>query len=375
MGYERHIVARAGVDLFVKHRNLATAGLALGLAWVAARPAEACTTVALGPADHTVVAKSYDWDVDEGLVLLNPRGLEKQAFLLDRASKPARWTARYSSLTFNQYGRELPNGGINEAGLVVEVMWLRGSRYPARGLRPAVTELQWIQMQLDLHSTVEQMIARRDRVRVSKAYGEVHYMACDASGACATFEHLDGQLVVTRGPDLPVRTLTNHPYSQARRFSSRHQGFGGPAPAPAGTGSLARFVRASTLAQRAGDSSFARAFQILDAVRIPGRTQWQIVYDLTAREVRFRTALAPKTKRVRLDDLAAGCADGARALTIHHPTGGDVASSFEPYRTELADALLSASLRPLRRHLPRGAPEALARYPESLVCRPAAGDP
>jgi len=361
--------ARADVVLRVMRRTTLAWGLALGISWAAVRPAEACTTVALGPTDRTVVAKSYDWDVDEGLVLINPRGLEKQAFLLDRASRPAQWTARYSSLTFNQYGRELPNGGINEAGLVVEVLWLQGSRYPARDARPAVTELQWIQMQLDLHGTVAEMIASRDRVRVSKAYGDVHYMACDASGACATFEHLDGQLVVTHGADLPVRTLTNHPYAQARRFSGRHRGFGGKATVPEGTGSLARFLRASTLAQRSGAPSFARAFEILDAVRIPKHTQWQIVYDLSAREVHFRTAFAPKIKRVRFDSLAAGCADGARALVIHHPASGDVTGAFHPYRAELNHALLKASLRPLRRHLPPGAPEALARYPELSVCR------
>jgi choloylglycine hydrolase len=26
------------------------------------------------------------------------------------------WTSRYGSITFNQYGREFPSGGINEKG-------------------------------------------------------------------------------------------------------------------------------------------------------------------------------------------------------------------------------------------------------------------
>jgi penicillin V acylase-like amidase (Ntn superfamily) len=31
-------------------------------------------------------------------------------------------------VTFNQYGRNFPSGGMNEAGLVIELMWLEGSR-------------------------------------------------------------------------------------------------------------------------------------------------------------------------------------------------------------------------------------------------------
>ena len=35
---------------------------------------------------------------------------------------PASWVSKYGSVTFNQYGRELPTGGMNEAGLVVETI-------------------------------------------------------------------------------------------------------------------------------------------------------------------------------------------------------------------------------------------------------------
>jgi choloylglycine hydrolase len=46
--------------------------------------------------------------------------------------KPLTWVATYGSVSFNQNGRELPCGGINEAGLVIEQMMHESpkSRYP-----------------------------------------------------------------------------------------------------------------------------------------------------------------------------------------------------------------------------------------------------
>src|SRR5438067_1938354 len=90
------------------------------------RPTRACTTFLVGD----TVGKCYDWNMGQGLVLLNPRGLDKSAMPMSPTDRPARWHADHASLTFNQYGREMPNGGINEAGLVVEVMWLDETRLP-----------------------------------------------------------------------------------------------------------------------------------------------------------------------------------------------------------------------------------------------------
>ena len=59
------------------------------------------------------------------------------------------WVSQYGSITFNQYGKEFPTGGMNEKGLVVELMWLDGTIYPQPDERPAIGVLQWIQYQLD----------------------------------------------------------------------------------------------------------------------------------------------------------------------------------------------------------------------------------
>ena len=43
--------------------------------------------------------------------------------------KPIEWISKYGSISFNQFGAEFPYGGINEEGLVVEIMTSR-AEYP-----------------------------------------------------------------------------------------------------------------------------------------------------------------------------------------------------------------------------------------------------
>src|SRR5262245_49557620 len=240
----------------------------------------ACTTFLLGSDNTRVVAKSYDWDMGQGLVVANKRGVAKQSLPLGPKDTPLRWTSKHASLTFNQYGRELPNSGMNDAGLVVEIMWLDSSKYPAPDARPAVSELQVIQWWLDSFGSTAELTAHAGDVRVQSAYGKVHYLACDASGSCAAIEFLDGKLVVTPG----VKALANHSYADSRAYADKHKG-----ELPRGPGSLARFTRASTLAARPERDLVTQAFGILDDVKQEGniRSQWNIVYEPAKRRVWF----------------------------------------------------------------------------------------
>jgi choloylglycine hydrolase len=138
------------------------------------------------------VGKSYDWSLGHGAVVANPRGLAKRALVSARGERPAEWVGRYASVTFNQYGREFPNGGMNEAGLVVEIMWLASSRTPPRDGRPVVNELQFIQYLLDTSATVDDVLRAATAVRVVPVHAKVHYLACDRHGACAALEHIGG---------------------------------------------------------------------------------------------------------------------------------------------------------------------------------------
>ena len=107
----------------------------------------ACTTFSLHQNGQIVFGKNYDWHLGRGLVIVNKRGVSKTAMpgLQDDPGEYAKWTSKYGSLTFNQYGREMPMGGMNEAGLVVELMSLSETQYPQPDARHAIKDLQWIQ--------------------------------------------------------------------------------------------------------------------------------------------------------------------------------------------------------------------------------------
>lgn len=269
--------------------------LALALLSVVAAapaPAHACTT--FGFAKQRVMGKSYDWNTAAGLLMINPRGQSKSGAA---RSNSARWTSRYGSVTFNQYGRGFPNGGVNERGLAVEVMWLSSARYgAAKAGQKSVNELSFIQYLLDGAASVKAAIALARRVHVERTYARVHYMACDASGACATLEHVDGKLVVHSGASLPYAALTNNTYARSLHHFQHDKG------RPLGGSSLARFVRAANRVTRArthaaGSSAraVARAFAALDDVRNGSYSKWQIVYQLAGHpRVTYRPAGAAK---------------------------------------------------------------------------------
>jgi len=104
-----------------------------------------------------LAGKNLDWILDEGLLIVNKKGVSKRAMVLDPTEKTAQWVSRYGSVTFNQYGREMPMGGMNEAGLVVESLWLDNTRNPQPDERPGL--ISWPQYQLDNCRTVAEVVA------------------------------------------------------------------------------------------------------------------------------------------------------------------------------------------------------------------------
>ena len=264
-------------------------------------------------------------------------------------------------MTFNQYGRELPNGGMNDAGLVVEIMWLDDSVYEKPDQRPALNELQWIQYHLDTHGSVAEMVAAAPQQRVSPLYAAVHYLACDKTGACAAFEYLGGKLVVTPG----AKTLTNHSYAESVAWTAKQR------DVPRGMGSLERFARTSrrlaTTTTTPAAEPVAAAFAILDGVR-SSTSQWNIVYDPVHMRVHFRTRSSPNIKTLDASKLDPSCARAVTLIDIDTDAGGDIAARLRPYDDATNRSLIERSVRRIRRQLPPGSVEGLVAYPSALAC-------
>lgn len=335
-------------------------------------PAGACTTFCADGPSGPVFGKNYDWSVDDGMVLVNKRGVTKTGMSPER---PARWTSRFGSVTFNQYGREMPCGGINEAGLVVELMWLDSTEYPAADDRPSLSNLQWVQYHLDVSATVDDVIAGDADVRISgESQARVHFLVADRLGATATVEFLDGRMVAHRGDSLPYPVLTNHPYETSLEYLSAHAGFGGDRP-PGGTDkSLDRFVRAvrgvrdfdRAAAERAVDA----AFDILSAVSQGASTKWSIVYDLGAMRVYFRTFNNPLVRFADVGGFDFACDSPVRMLDIDADVDGDAGPHFEPYTTAANLRLVKSAFArtDFLQDTPANVLALLAGYPETTEC-------
>ena len=343
---------------------LAALWIAVGLT----APADACTTFCLRDSGRILFGKNYDWNVGEGLLVVNQRGLARKADL--PVDRPASWVSRHGSVTFNQYGRDFPSGGMNEAGLVIELMWLEGSRYPAPDRRPAVDVLQWIQYNLDSHATVAEVLAADQKVRIA---GEVplHYLVADRQGQVATVELLGGRMVAHTGKSLPVAALTNSTYEASERFRQQAKA---RRETPKGPGSLERFAhaagRVAAFDGRKGDA-VAYAFETLDQVAQGSYTQWSIVYEIDRARIHFRTRSHRPVRTLSLADLGFACGKPVRVLSLDAKIQGDVARHLVPYTRQINYDLVraAASKTPFLASTPTAELERWAAYPEAAVCR------
>ncbi len=330
-----------------------------------------CTTFSLPNSQEKIVGKSYDWFQNHGIALVNSRNLKKKAFLLTN-DKAAEWTSKYGSLTFNQHGREMPLGGTNEKGLTIEIMWLDGSEYPASSTLPALNELQWIQYLLDNAASVAEAVTLAQAVRISPVVAEVHYLACDLTGACASFEYVAKKLVIHEGTKAPITVLTNDTYADSILSLKQYLGFGGSQALPKGIASLSRFARAAGQVQAFDPAKVASpidyAFQTLASVEQPGYTTWNIVYEPANHRVHFRTAGMPALKEIDTSKFDYSCKKGAQYVDMKVKTTGDVTGDFAVYGAAENVSLVQAGLGAFANQLPKGAVDAVGKYPQTLVC-------
>ena len=149
----------------MKSRRIASLALCSVLFSILLAPgtAHACSILCVRDGETAVVGYNFDWYKDvRGLVFINERGLSKTAFM-PWDDKPASWTSKYGSITFNGCGKDMPFSGMNEAGLVVTQAYQSDAEYPEIDDRLALSELQWIQYQLDNFESVDEVIASDER--------------------------------------------------------------------------------------------------------------------------------------------------------------------------------------------------------------------
>ncbi len=335
-----------------------------------------CTAFSLASGDAIVVGKNYDWHFGAGLLIANQRGVRKQAAVdSEYFGQPVTWRSRFGSLTFNQFGREFPEGGMNEAGLVVQGLSLPATGYPEPDQRPAISSAQWIQYQLDNSASVAEVLESDRALRISPSphYGGSHYFVCDRSATCASIEFIDGATITHSDARMPVKVLTNTPYAL-----SLWSWMMGVQPERDPMGSLQRFMVAANRLSGppvSGDPILvSTAFEILREVRDLGAaTQWSIVYDIPARRVSFHTTENPSIRYIDLGRLDFSCGGPVKILDVNTSGAGPLNQELQSYSWEINRDLVAKALSlsfgdtVSQEELDRAAKD-IARYPETMIC-------
>jgi penicillin V acylase-like amidase (Ntn superfamily) len=333
----------------------------------------ACTTFCLKNNGEVLFGKNYDWMIGDGLVFVNKRGVEKSAMTSAMTSgneTAARWISKYGSVTFNQYGKDNPSGGMNEAGLVIELMWLDDTEYPKPDSRPVVDVLEWIQYQLDISANVAEVVKNAEAVRIASPV-KLHYLVNDKAGNSATIEFLGGNLVAHTGEKLDVSVLANDTYEKSLNYSKSV-----PSEKAKTESSFDRFTRAAGKTKDFGAKpkteaeSVNYAFDILANVAQKGATQWSIVYDQTRAKIHFRSMQSSAIKTIDARVFDYSCGGTVKIFDVNAKETGDVTAKFANYTRAANRDLIERAFNgtPFLKAVPASSRDEMAAFPESFTC-------
>lgn len=295
-----------------------------------------------------VFGRNYDWVTGNGIVCTNQRGLTKTSFKT-KDGETISWVSLYGSITFNQYGKEFPTGGMNEKGLVVELMWLDGTIYPKADKRPALGVLQWIQYQLDNCSTIDELIATDNKVRIASiATTPLHYLVADAKGNAATIEFLEGRMVVHKGSDLPFPVLTNDKYSSSLEQTASAIAAASTGDLSFANNSIERFAKACNRVKEfqqgaSRQRAVEQSFSILAEVAQGSHTKWSIVYDISNKKVYFKSLASPLVKHVAFTDFDMSCHKSSKVYDINSDDKGLVSTLFTDFSIDFNRKIVNRS--------------------------------
>jgi len=312
-----------------------------------------------------LTGRNMDWREDMSSNLwVFPAGMKRNGAA---GPKSAEWTSKYGSVVVSGYEAGSTDG-MNEKGLVANLLYLAESQYPkpVQG-KPYISLSTWVQYALDNFATVAEAVEalRADPFNVlaptlpNGAPSTLHLSLSDASGDSAILEYVNGKLVIHHGKQYVV--MTNSPiYSEQLALNAYWEGIGGLTFLPGTNRAADRFARASFLLgaiPRGKDQNYikgvpqqsftfqavASVMSVMRAVSVPlgittpdqpniSSTLWRTVSDQKNLVYYFDSATRPNTFWVSFDrlDLKPGAA--VKKLTIQNGEvfSGEVAGDFRP---------------------------------------------
>lgn len=332
-------LTEAAERVHISFRPLSLFAVLLLLAIVSQRSC-ACSTVLLRQEGILLLGHNLDESTDfEGFVCVNKRDVYKvgctwdalKTFLKDLPCS-LNWISKYGSVTWSSQGRDLPDAGVNEAGLTIEEMSLAQHHYPFGGIRPRLFQMQWIQYHLDSFNTVEQVIKSASLV-IPDGWSW-HFFVADKGGNCAALEYIDNKLVVRTGQDVPVTALCNSTYEEEFNLLKDYEGFGGKKAIDLANTNIPRFVRAAHMLKRydpeVHTSAVDYVFSILGNLSSK-LTRRSYVVDIRNGAAYFRTGSHPQICHFSLNSFDFSCDTPVQILDLNARYSGDVTDKFHDY--------------------------------------------
>lgn len=257
-----------------------------------------CSSFVLKNGKTILLGKNFDWTFDQGHIIKNLKNTTKVAYYTHNGT-PASWTSKYGSITFNQNGKEMPYGGMNEKGLVVEMLWLEDTRFNISEDKTYLNELEWIQYQLDNFQTVDEVVAHIENLKIYPIKGKIHYILADTHGKSVIIEYLDGKLEIHKKEANSCQAITNKSVVYSKKYIENIKGI--PKKNTSTTYRYHKLEKQIKKLQDPSDFSEMTALQMLKGVSIPKgdfKTVWSIVYNLENKTISFFSHSHKKTKQI-----------------------------------------------------------------------------
>jgi penicillin V acylase-like amidase (Ntn superfamily) len=337
----------------------------MGLAMASVAPALACTRVLYtGSANTVITGRSLDWMNDTSSnIWAMPRGMKRNGAT---GRNSISWTSKFGSVVVSMYDIATLDG-INEKGLVANVLYLSESNYGTANGKPTLSIAAWAQYVLDQYATVKEAVEslRQEPFRIvapvlpdgHPATG--HLALSDPSGDSAIFEYVNGKLVIHHGK--PYTVMTNSPtFDQQLALNSYWQDIGGTVFLPGTSRAADRFARASYMVNALPKSAdpdvitavpnrsfafqaLASVLSVMRSVSVPlgtkdpklpniASTFWRTTYDQKQKILIFDSATSPTTFWIQLAGLNLNQGQPVRKLTVAggRTYSGDASSELRP---------------------------------------------
>lgn len=276
---------------------------------------------------NVITARSMDWfeNIPANLWVF-PRGIERDGLCGQNSVK---WKSKYGSVQTSSYNFTTADG-MNEKGLVANMLWLSDSKYPAfdqNGKQKGIAISIWVSYVLDNFSSVKEVVEAHSKdefvivsmnIPNTKMFASLHLCVSDPSGDNAVFEYVNGKLTIHHNKE--YRVMTNEPvFEDQLAINAYWKSISGNVMLPGTHNPADRFVRGSyyiNALEKVDNTrvAIASVFGVIRNVSVPigvtsykgpniSATRWRTVADQKNKVYYFENTLNPNVVWVDFKNL------------------------------------------------------------------------